>query len=43
MRKIFSIFILLFTLLSLFGAADVVARGGRGDDCPPKSTDPDCK
>lgn len=43
MRKILSLVILFSTLLSLFGAMDVVARGGRGDDCPPKSTDPDCK
>jgi hypothetical protein len=41
MRKIVSLLILL---LLVFGMADAVARGGRGsDDCPPKSTDPDCK
>ena len=43
MRKIFSLSILLITLLTLVGTADVVARGGRDNDCPPKSSDPDCK
>jgi hypothetical protein len=43
MRKIFSLLILLLTFLTVFGTADVVARGGRDNDCPPKSTDPDCK
>jgi hypothetical protein len=42
MRKIVPLLILL--LLVLFGIAVADARGGRGDaDCPPKSTDPDCK
>jgi hypothetical protein len=42
MRKIVSLFILL--LLIVFGMVAADARGGRGDaDCPPKSTDPDCK
>lgn len=40
MRKITA---LLFLLLTLIGTADVVARAGREPDCPPKSTDPDCK
>ena len=40
MRKIVSLLILL---LALFGVAAADARGGRGEDCPPKSTDPDCK
>jgi hypothetical protein len=40
MRKIVSLLVLL---LVLFGAVAAGARGGRGDDCPPKSTDPDCK
>jgi len=41
MRKIFS-FLILF--LVVFGMADAIARGGRSsDDCPPKSSDPDCK
>jgi hypothetical protein len=41
MRKIFSFLILFLVVL---GMADAVARGGRSsDDCPPKSTDPDCK
>jgi hypothetical protein len=41
MRKIFSILILF---LVLFGVVAATARGGRGDaDCPPKTTDPDCK
>lgn len=44
MRKIFSLSILLLTLFTFVGTADVVARGGRDSgDCPPKSTDPDCK
>jgi len=43
MRKIFSLLILLLAFLTFFGTADVVARGGRDNDCPPKSTDPDCK
>ena len=43
MRKIFSLLSLLLTFLTVFGTADVVARGGRDNDCPPKSTDPDCK
>jgi hypothetical protein len=41
MRKIVSLMILLSVLLGVAVAAD--ARGGRGEDCPPKSTDPDCK
>jgi hypothetical protein len=41
MRKIVPLFILL--LLVLFGVAAADARGGRGDDCPAGSTDPDCK
>jgi hypothetical protein len=41
MRKLVA---LLIPLLILFGIAVADARGGRGsDDCPPKSTDPDCK
>jgi hypothetical protein len=40
MRKIVSLLILL---LVLFSIAPADARGGRGEDCPPKSTDPDCK
>jgi hypothetical protein len=40
MRKIVSLLVLL---LVLFGVAAAGARGGRGEDCPPKSTDPDCK
>ena len=43
MRKIFSVFILFLTLITLVGTANVIARGGRDADCPPKSTDPDCK
>jgi hypothetical protein len=43
MRRVISLFILLFTLITLVGTADVIARGGRGEECPPKSTDPDCK
>jgi hypothetical protein len=42
MRKIFALLFLFLTLF-LFGTADLVARGGREADCPPKSTDPDCK
>jgi len=42
MRKIFAL-LALFSVLFLCGTADLVARAGRGDDCPPKSTDPDCK
>ena len=42
MRKIVSLLILFVILLGVAAVAD--ARGGRGDaDCPPKSTDPDCK
>jgi hypothetical protein len=41
MRKIVSLMILLSVLLGVAAVAD--ARGGRGEDCPPKSTDPDCK
>jgi hypothetical protein len=41
MRKIVSLLILFAVL---FGVATANARGGRSDaDCPPKSTDPDCK
>jgi hypothetical protein len=41
MRKIVSLLILLAVL---FGVAAADARGGRSDaECPPKSTDPDCK
>jgi hypothetical protein len=41
MRKLVALSILL---LVLFGIVAADARGGRGsDDCPPKSTDPDCK
>jgi hypothetical protein len=40
MRKIVSLLVLLFVL---FGVAGADARGGRGEDCPPNSTDPDCK
>jgi hypothetical protein len=40
MRKIVSLLILFLVLL---GTAAADARGGRGEDCPPKSTDPDCK
>jgi hypothetical protein len=40
MRKIVS---LLLLLLAIFGTAAADARGGRGEDCPPNSTDPDCK
>jgi hypothetical protein len=41
MKKVVS---LLVMLLVLFGVAAADARGGRGsDDCPPGSTDPDCK
>jgi hypothetical protein len=41
MRKIVSLLVLFVVLLGVV-AAD--ARGGRSDaDCPPKSTDPDCK
>jgi hypothetical protein len=39
MRKIIS----LLMLLLVIGMTAAVARGGRGEDCPPKSTDPDCK
>jgi hypothetical protein len=40
MRKIVSLLILF---LFIFGTAAADARGGRDEDCPPKSTDPDCK
>jgi len=41
MRKIVALLILL---TALFGIVDAHARGGQGaDDCPPGSTDPDCK
>jgi hypothetical protein len=40
MRKIVSLLVLLSVL---FGAVAADARGGRSDDCPPNSTDPDCK
>jgi hypothetical protein len=40
MRKTVSLLILF---LIVFGVAAATARGGRGEDCPPKSTDPDCK
>jgi hypothetical protein len=40
MQKIVSLLVLL---LILFGVVGADARGGRGEDCPPKSTDPDCK
>jgi hypothetical protein len=41
MRKIVSILVLFVLLL---GVAAATARGGRDSaDCPPKSTDPDCK
>jgi hypothetical protein len=41
MRKIVSLLVLFAVL---FGVVAADARGGRGDaDCPPKSTDPDCK
>lgn len=40
MRK----FVSLLMLLLVLGMTAAVARGGRSaDDCPPKSTDPDCK
>jgi hypothetical protein len=41
MRKIVSLLILFVIVLGVAGAD---ARGGRSEaDCPPKSTDPDCK
>ncbi len=34
----------LFVLMALVAANAVYARGGQSaDDCPPGSTDPDCK
>jgi hypothetical protein len=33
---------LFFLLVILLGATVAIARGGRSDDCPPGSTDPDC-
>lgn len=41
MRKVIA---LLFLMMTLFGVVNAHARGGQGaDDCPPGSTDPDCK
>jgi hypothetical protein len=40
MRKIVSILVLLSLA---FGVCAADARGGRTDDCPKGSTDPDCK
>ncbi|MDR3448395.1 MAG: hypothetical protein P4M15_01365 [Alphaproteobacteria bacterium] len=39
MHKFLTFLVLLAVLL---GSASAFARGGRTDDCPPGSTDPDC-
>jgi hypothetical protein len=41
MRNIITLFALLMVLLG--AAAPALARGTGADDCPPGSTDPDCK
>jgi hypothetical protein len=45
MKRLASILSLLLVLLGIaISIATAEARGGRGsDDCPPKSTDPDCQ
>ena len=42
MRKIIALFFVLITL-SRVDPVEFFGRGGRDTDCPPKSTDPDCK
>jgi hypothetical protein len=37
-----SLFALLVLIAILFGVSAADARGGRTDDCPQGSTDPDC-
>ncbi|MBV8060021.1 MAG: hypothetical protein JO126_00185 [Alphaproteobacteria bacterium] len=39
-RGLIAILVLMMGLLAVTSAD---ARGGRSDDCPPDSTDPDCK
>jgi hypothetical protein len=41
MRKFVSVLVMLSLLFGACAVAD--ARGGRGNDCQPGSTDPDCK
>ena len=40
MKNLFAILLLLATL---FAVTPAFARGQSADDCPPGSTDPDCK
>ncbi len=45
MHLSFRKFLVLFVLAAILGGAALTAyaRGQQGDDCPPGSTDPDCK
>ncbi len=45
MRSLLRKSFILLSLLSLIGVGvgAAYARGQQGDDCPPGSTDPDCK